>query len=119
MTMRWLASGGRRRKSAGGRRSRKSRSGRSSSKKKSAVVYSLYDSGGRRSYVGTTHNPARRVGEHKKAGKLKRGGRLVVESGRMSRESAERLEAKKIRGYKRRMGRLPKGNKTSDGQYHS
>ena len=126
----WSSRG--RRNSAGGRRlssghspksretsSGKSRSKRSSSKQGNVVAYSIYSSRGKRTYVGTTNDPDRRAGEHENAGKLKRGGRLVVESKRMSRKAAEQLEAKKIRGYKRRMGRLPKDNKTSDGQYHS
>ena len=125
--------GGRRRRSSGSGRSasggpspksrkfpsEKRRSNRNSSKKSGVVAYSIYNSGGKRTYVGTTNNPERRAGEHRKTGKLARGGKLVVESKRMPRQAAERLEAKKIRGYKQRVGRLPKDNKTSDGQYHS
>ena len=83
-----------------------------------AVVYSIYDSKGKRTYVGTTNNPGRRASQHARAGKLTRGGEMVVESGRMSRKSAEKLEARKIQVHQRWTGRLPRHNKTSDGQYH-
>ena len=85
---------------------------------KGVVAYSVYNSRGKRTYVGTTANPERRAAQHAKLGKLRRGGKFVVESKRVSRTGAERLEAKKIEGYRRRTGRLPKDNKTSDGQYH-
>ena len=81
-------------------------------------TYSLYNSRGKRTYVGSTNNPERRAAQHVRSGKLKRGGKLVVESEPMSRNTAERLEAKKIAGYRRRTGRLPAHNKTSDGRYH-
>lgn len=121
-------------RSSGGRRSvRKKNGSRSSvprkgsvnrnrgarnSSQKGVVTYSVYNSRGKRTYVGTTANPERRAAQHAKLGKLRRGGKFVVESKRVSRTGAERLEAKKIEGYRRRTGRLPKDNKTSDGQYH-
>ncbi len=105
----------RRGSSSGSGRSSKSRTSKSSQKK--AVVYSIYNSRGKRTYVGTTNNPGRRASQHTRSGKLTRGGEMVVESGRMSRRSAEKLESRKIQGYQRRAGRLPKHNKTSDGQY--
>ena len=95
----------------------KNRGARNSSRK-GVVTYSIYNSRGKRTYVGTTANPERRAAQHAKLGKLRRGGKFVVESKRVSRTGAERLEAKKIEGYRRRTGRLPKDNKTSDGQYH-
>ena len=95
----------------------KSRGARNSSQK-GVVAYSVYNSRRKRTYVGTTDNPERRAAQHVKSGKLKRGGELVVESKRMPRRDAERLEAKKIAGYRRRTGRLPKDNKTPDGRYH-
>ena len=82
------------------------------------VAYSIYNSRGRRTYVGTSNNPARRAAQHAKSGRLKRGGALVVESNPMSRSAAERLEAKKIQGYRSKTGRLPRHNKTPDGQFH-
>ena len=84
---------------------------------KNVVAYSLYDAKGKRTYIGSTNNPERRRTEHAKSGKLKKGGSLVVESPPMSRPAAQRLEAKKLGGYQRRTGRLPKGNKTPDGQF--
>ena len=92
------------------------RAGKGRSNKK-VVAYSLYDSKGKRTYIGSTNNPTRRETEHIKSGKLKKGGSLVVESPRMSRSDAQRLEAQKLSGYKRRTGQLPKGNKTPDGQF--
>ena len=121
------SSGGRR--SGGPRRGASSSAGRSrgrrshsNSKPKSSrggvSVYSLYSSSGKRTYVGSTIDPNRRAAQHTKHGKLEKGGKMVVESKPMSRKSAERLEAKKIQGYRRRIGKLPKHNKTGDGQYH-
>lgn len=89
----------------------------SSKAAKSVRVYSLYDSNGKRTYVGSTNNPARRASEHAKSGKLAKGGKLKVESKSMSRQAAQRLEAKKIQGYRQRTGSLPKFNRTSTGQY--
>ena len=88
------------------------------SRKRKSVVYSLYESRGERTYVGTTNNPKRRKSEHRKSGKLSSEGIFKVESRGMGRSSAEKLEAKKLRGYKKRTGKLPKHNKTSDGQFH-
>ena len=127
-------SGNRGSRSSGGRRSASKRNGSRSSvlskgtvnrsrsarrsSQKGAMVYSIYNSRRKRTYVGTTANPERRAAQHANSGKLRRGGKLVMESKRMPRRDAERLEAKKIEGYRRRTGRLPKDNKTSDGQYH-
>ena len=84
---------------------------------KKVVAYSLYDAKGKRTYIGTTNNPSRRRAEHAKSGKLDKGGSLVVESPRLSRSAAQRLESKKLTGYRRRTGSLPRGNKTPDGQF--
>lgn len=84
---------------------------------KGVRVYSLYDSKGKRTYVGSTNNPARRASEHAKTGKLPKGGKLKVESKSMSRQAAQRLEARKIQGYRQRTGSLPKFNRTANGQY--
>jgi predicted GIY-YIG superfamily endonuclease len=90
---------------------------RNSGTSKNVVAYSVYDSNGKRTYIGSTNNPGRRASEHAKSGKLKRGGSLVVESGPMTRGAAQRLETKKLAGYRSRTGRLPKGNKAPDGQF--
>ena len=100
-------------------RSRTARgSGSSRPPAKGAVAYSIYNSSGKRTYIGSTNNPERRAAEHARDGRLTRGGELVVESMPMSREAAQRLEAKKIQGYRRRTGKLPRLNRTSDGQHH-
>ena len=118
------SSGGRRgnrgvgRASGYGGRSRANGNANRKSSREGVVVYSTYDSKGKRMYVGSTNDPKRRATQHIRTGKLAKGGKLVVEPKRMSRKAAERLEAKKIRGYKRRTGRLPEYNKTADGQYH-
>ncbi|MCE2458937.1 MAG: GIY-YIG nuclease family protein [Dehalococcoidia bacterium] len=122
--------GGRRsfggRSRTGGRSSGRSRSrsrsarraGSSRSSARGVVAYSIYNSSGKRTYIGSTNNPERRAAEHTRDGRLTRGGELVVESRPMSREAAQRLEAKKIQGYRRRTGKLPRLNRTSDGQHH-
>ncbi len=105
--------------SAGKNRGQRSHSNSKPKSSKSGVsVYSLYNSSGKRTYVGSTNNPNRRAAQHTNHGNLEKGGKMVVESKPMSRKSAEQLEAKKIQGYKRRTGKLPKHNRTGDGQYH-
>ena len=110
-------SGSRGNRSSSGRRSAGKRKGnRSSAKSKGArkasqkgvVAYSIYNSRGKRTYVGTTADPERRAAQHAKAGKLRRGGELVVESKRMPRREAERLEAKKIDGIQEKDGAAAK-----------
>ena len=86
-------------------------------RKNQAVVYSIYDSRGKRTYIGSTNNPRRRAAQHARSRKLPRGSKLVVESAPMPRKSAQRLESQKLRGYRRRMHRLPRHNQTADGQY--
>ena len=106
----------------GGRSRSSSRSarlpGNSRSARHGVVAYSIYNSRGKRIYVGSTNSPGRRASQHARDGKLPHGGELVVESRPMSREAAQQLEARKIQGYRRRTGRLPRHNRTSDGQYH-
>ena len=68
--------------------------------------------------MGSTNSPGRRVAKHARDGGLPRGGELVVESVPPSRGAAQQLEAKKTQGYRRRTGKLPRHNSTSDGQYH-
>ena len=109
------ASSGRGSSGGGSRRGATRSSGSKSSR--GVRVYSLYDSSGKRTYVGSTNNPARRTSEHAKSGKLAKGGKLKVESKPLSRQAAQRLEAKKIQGYRQRTGSLPKYNRTADGQY--
>ena len=94
------------------------RSGSSRSSARGVVTYSIYNSSGKRTYIGSTNNPERRAAEHARDGRLTRGGEMVVESRPTSRDAAQRLEAKKIQGYRRRTGKLPRLNRTSDGQHH-
>ena len=94
------------------------RPGSSRSARSGLVAYSIYNSRGKRIYVGSTNNPGRRASQHARDGKLPRGGELVVESRPMSRDAAQQLEARKIQGYQSRTGGLPRHNRTSDGQYH-
>ncbi len=89
------------------------------STRRDTVAYSIYDRNNKRTYIGTTNNPRRRASEHAKSGKLRAGGKLVVESSKMTRKSAEKLEGRKIRGYRNRTGKLPKNNSTSNGRWNS
>lgn len=88
------------------------------STRRDTVAYSIYDRNDRRTYIGTTNNPRRRASEHVESGKLPPGGKLVVESSKMTRKSAEKLEGRKIRGYRNRTGKLPKSNSTSNGRWN-
>ena len=91
---------------------------RRSSTARDTVAYSIYDRDNKRTYIGSTNNPRRRASEHAKSGKLEPGGKLVVESRKMTRKSAQNLEGKKIRGYHNRTGKLPKNNFTSNGRWN-
>lgn len=82
------------------------------------VAYSIYDRNDERTYIGSTKNPRRRASQHAKSGKLPPGGKLVVESRKMTRENAQKLEGKKIRGYRSRTAKLPKDNSTSNGRWN-
>ena len=104
-------------------------SGRSSGNGKSAqpkgqiksgktVQYSIKNRKGSTTYVGSTNNPTRRAAEHREAGKLSRGDKLVVETRAIPRKSAERVEAAKLASYRRRYGTNPKHNTTKDGKFH-
>ncbi len=112
------------RRSSGGRGStrRKARgggAGRSKGRIRSGktVQYSIKDRRGNTKYVGTTNNPRRRSAEHRKSGKLGRGDRLVVETKAISRKSAESVERGKLASFRRRHGRNPRHNMTSDGRF--
>ena len=94
------------------------RSGSSRSSAGGVGAYSIYDSSGKRTYIGSTNNPERRAAEHARHGRLTRGGEMVVESRPMSRDAARRLVAKKVQGYRRRTRKLPRLNRTSDGHHH-
>ncbi len=82
------------------------------------IQYSIKNSKGDTKYIGTTNNPSRRADEHRKAGKLGRGDKLVVETRAISRESAERVEKAKLASFRKQRGRNPKHNKTNDGRWH-
>ena len=60
---------------------------RRSSTARDTVAYSIYDRDNKRTYIGSTNNPRRRASEHAKSGKLEPGGKLVVESRKMTRKS--------------------------------
>ena len=120
-----LRSGGGRRKV--GTAPRRKPSGRNSTAKKAfrsmkpqskvkVVGYSLRDAAGQRVYTGTTKNPLTRRAEHKSAGKSFKY--MQVETEPMSRKSAEQWEARSLKGYRSRVGKNPKYNKTNDGRYH-
>ena len=82
------------------------------------VQYSIKTRKGNTKYIGMTNNPTRRAAEHKKAGKLGRGDKLVVETKAVQRKSAERVEAAKLASHRRRHGSNPKHNTTNDGKFH-
>lgn len=82
------------------------------------VQYSIRDAKGNTKYIGTTNNPARRAGEHRESGKLKGKDKLVVETKAVSRPSAEKVEAAKLRSHRSTHGRNPRHNVTSDGKFH-
>ena len=82
------------------------------------VQYSVKNSKGAVTYVGTTNNPTRRASEHRDSGKMGPKDKLVVETRPVSRSSAERVEAAKLGAHRRRQGTNPKHNVTNDGKYH-
>ena len=55
------------------------------------VAYSIYNSRGKRIYLGSTNNPGRRAAQHARNGRLPRAGELVVESRPMSWSAAQQL----------------------------
>ena len=83
-----------------------------------AVQYSIKTRKGNTKYIGTTNNPTRRAAEHRKAGKLGRGDKLVVETKVVQRKSAERVETAKLASHRRRYGSNPRHNTTNDGKFH-
>ena len=65
-------------------------------------VYSHYNKKtGKREYVGSTTSVKRRESQHRRSGALTSGKVMVPESGWMHPKAAERLEAKKIGGFRR------------------
>lgn len=92
---------------------------RKRSNRKDTRTYSIFDANNKRTYVGSTNNMRRRAWQHLKSGKLKKGGRMIADSDWMTRQDAERHEGRKLMGFKRRTGRLPKDNTTSDGLFRS
>ena len=116
--------GGARRSSGGKSSTRRSSSSHSSARPKGqikfgkTVQYVIVNGKGEPKYVGTTNNPSRRAGEHRKTGKLGNGDKLVVQTRAVSRESGERVEAAKLASHRRQHGGNPKHNTTNDGKYH-
>ena len=75
--------------------------------------YSLRGWDGQTRYVGITNSPNRREAQHRRDGKK---GRLVVETGAMSRQQARRWEAGRLASHRHRhRGRNPRYNKTDTG----
>ena len=110
-------SGGGARRDSGSGGGAKSQKGQIKSGK--SVQYSIKSRKGNTKYIGTTNNPTRRAAEHRTAGKLGRGDKLVVETRAVSRKSAEGMEAAKLASHRRNYGSNPGHNTTSDGKYHS
>ena len=70
--------------------------------------------GGKVVYKGTTNDPERREGEHRRA--RKDFDKIVPTSRRMTRDGAKEREAKNLEAYRRSHGgRNPRYNKDKDG----
>ncbi len=75
--------------------------------------YTLRGKYGKINYVGTTNNPGRRAGEHRSEGKP---GRLRTETRPMTRGSAKRWEANRLKTYRSNHGgKNPPHNRTREG----
>ena len=86
---------------------------RSSGSRRGVRGYTLRGRNGRVNYVGVTNNPGRRASEHKEGGKR---GSMNVETRGMSRESAQRWEARRLETYRRNhSGKNPPSNRTRSG----
>lgn len=83
-----------------------------------AVQYSVKDSAGNTTYLGSTNNPRQRAGELKADGKMGPNDKLVVQSKPVSRQNAERLEAGRLSQHRRENGQNPVHNKTNDGRFY-
>lgn len=81
---------------------------------KKAVTYKLITNG-KANYIGTTNDPNRRLVEHIQGGKV--FDQMVITSQVLSRQEAERREARNIKSYKEATGHNPKYNKTPDGKF--
>jgi predicted GIY-YIG superfamily endonuclease len=83
-------------------------------KKQTAVTYDLLDCYGRVVYRGSTTDPQRREGQHRRAGKQFKTMRIT--SGPMARGSAREREQAAIAAHRESHdGNLPKYNKTRAG----
>ena len=80
------------------------------------VGYTLRCQRDRVLYIGVTNNPRAREAEHRLGGK--RFNYLKIETRPMSRDYAERWEARFLASYRDHVGRNPQYNRTDDGQYH-
>ena len=86
---------------------------RSSGGQRGVRGYSLRGRNGGINYVGVTNNPGRRATEHKHSGKR---GSMKVETRGMSREAAQRWEARRLDTYRRNHGgKNPPSNRTRSG----
>ena len=83
-----------------------------------SVQYSIKNSKGKTTYIGTTNNPTRRASEHRESGKLGRNDKLIVETRPTTKKSAEKVESAKLHAHRANHGRNPKHNTTRDGKFH-
>ena len=82
------------------------------------VQYSIRDSGGNTTYIGSTNNPTRRAAQHQQSGKMQTGDKLRVETKAIPRKVAEKVEAVKLASHRENHGQNPRNNKTNDGRFH-
>ena len=82
------------------------------------VQYSLQDSRGNTTYIGSTNNPTRRTAQHQQSGKMQPGDKLRVETKAIPRKVAEKVEAAKLASHRQNHGQNPRKNNTNDGRFH-
>ena len=81
---------------------------------KSVRTYKLV-ANNKTTYIGSSNDLSRRLEEHLQAGK--KFDRIVPTSPALSRQEAERREARNLNSYREAMGQNPKYNKTFDGKF--
>ncbi len=77
--------------------------------------YTLRDYFGKTVYIGISDNPRARRAEHRIAGK--KFEEIKIETKPMSRQHALRWEERRLKSYRNFVGRMPKYNKTHDGDF--
>ena len=86
---------------------------RASGGRRAVRGYTLRGRNGRVNYVGVTNNPGRRAAQHKKGDKR---GSMNVETRGMSREAAQRWEARRLDTFRRNHGgKTPPFNRARSG----